>query len=51
MSEALQTTIPEPTENTRLHLYVAAACPFCHRVFSGSSTDRLIQKCNLYMDE
>ena len=34
MSETLQTMIPKPNKETRLHLYVASACPFCHRVLA-----------------
>ena len=34
MNEYRHTDIPKPDENTRLHLYVASACPFCHRVIA-----------------
>ena len=34
MSETLQSAIPKPGEYARLHLYVASACPFCHRVIA-----------------
>ncbi|BBB26703.1 glutathione S-transferase C-terminal domain-containing protein [Amphritea japonica] len=35
MSKELKLTIPAPNKSTRLHLYVASACPFCHRVIAA----------------
>ena len=29
------TTIPRPTSNSKLHLYLAWGCPFCHRVIAA----------------
>ena len=35
MSKDLKSIIPAPVESTRLHLYAASACPFCHRVIAA----------------
>lgn len=43
MSDTRQIAIPRPTEETRLHLYVAWGCPFCHRVLATLAMTGLTQ--------
>lgn len=35
MTSTQHIVIPVPTNETRLHLYLAWGCPFCHRVFAA----------------
>ncbi len=44
MTKGLQVKIPEPNKGTRLHLYVASACPFCHRVIAALELTGLSSK-------
>ena len=41
MSNNEQREIPKPAHDARLHLYVASACPFCHRVIAALALTRL----------
>ena len=44
MSKDAKSTIPAPNEDTQLHLYVASACPFCHRVIAALELTGLSSK-------
>lgn len=39
--------IPQPTDESRLHLYLAWACPFCHRVLAALTLTGLIERVSI----
>lgn len=42
--ERVRSDIPRPTSGSRLHLYVARGCPFCHRVLAALALTGLGEK-------